>query len=91
MKIEAAATSTKPFRMARALALSLVLSLSSSVPAPAKPATGFTQFVASLWPLAEARGVSRRTFDAAFKGVAFNPRIVANTTKQAEFVRPVWQ
>ncbi len=30
---------------------------------------GFRRFVEALWPEAEAKGVSRATFDAAFKGV----------------------
>lgn len=30
---------------------------------------GFAQFVEGLWPEAEAKGVSRATFDAAFRGV----------------------
>ena len=36
-------------------------------------------FVDGLWPLAEARGVKRATFDAAFAGVTFDPRIVAHS------------
>jgi lytic murein transglycosylase len=51
----------------------------------------FQEFVASLWPLAEERGISRATFDAAFVGVSFDWKVVANTTRQAEFVRPIWQ
>ena len=50
----------------------------------------FRAFVAELWPLAKDRGVSRETFDAAFRGVTFDPRIVAHTTAQAEFVQPIW-
>jgi lytic murein transglycosylase len=34
--------------------------------------------------------VSRKTFDAAFRGVTYNPRTFANTEGQPEFVRPVW-
>ena len=35
----------------------------------AQGSLGFRQFVETLWPEAEAKGVSRATFDAAFKGV----------------------
>jgi lytic murein transglycosylase len=67
-------------------------------PAPARAAAAaapsedaFRQFVADLWPAAEARGVSRATFDAAFAGVTFDPGIVAHTLSQAEFVAPIWR
>ena len=44
-----------------------------------------------LWPEAKARGVSRATFDEAFRGVAPDAKIVALTKKQSEFVRPIWE
>ncbi len=50
----------------------------------------FERFVASLWPLAEQRGVSRVTFDRAFAGVSFDPKVVAMTEAQPEFVLPIW-
>jgi membrane-bound lytic murein transglycosylase B len=50
----------------------------------------FREYIASLWPLAEERGVSRPTFDAAFAGVSFDPKVVAMTEAQPEFVRPIW-
>ena len=59
--------------------------------APKPSEAAFRKFVADLWPLAEARGVSRPTFDTAFRGVTFDPEIVAHTKNQAEFVRPIWQ
>src|SRR5260370_31317180 len=45
----------------------------------------FQLFIEGLWPEAKARGVSRKTFDLAFKGVTFDPKIVAHTVSQAEF------
>ena len=33
-------------------------------------AAGFAKYIADLWPLAEAKGVSRKTFDAATQGPA---------------------
>ncbi len=50
----------------------------------------FRGFIETLWPLAEARGVSRPTFDSAFAGVTFDPTVVANARSQPEFVRPIW-
>ena len=51
----------------------------------------FQEFVASLWPLAEKRGISRATFDRAFADVSYDPKVVANTATQAEFALPIWQ
>jgi len=62
----------------------------AAVEAARKQESEFRAFVADLWPLAEARAVSRDTFDAAFTGVTFDPAIVARTTTQAEFVQPIW-
>ncbi len=59
--------------------------------APRRAEDPFHKFVDELWPLAKARGVSRRTFDAAFKGVTFDPKIIAYTKAQPEFVKPIWQ
>lgn len=58
----------------------------------AKPAAadGFDPFLRTLWPLAQARGVSRTTFDLAFAGVTPDPAIVALTKKQSEFIAPIW-
>jgi len=55
-----------------------------------KQEAAFRAFVADLWPLAEARGVSRGAFDAAFDGVSYDPAVVARTATQAEFVQPIW-
>ena len=52
--------------------------------------TPFREFIDALWPLAEERGVSRATFDSAFAGVAFDPKVVASAQSQPEFVRPIW-
>jgi membrane-bound lytic murein transglycosylase B len=50
----------------------------------------FRRFVEGLWPEAKARGVSRATFDEAFRGIVPDAKIVALTKKQSEFVRPIW-
>jgi lytic murein transglycosylase len=86
-------------RSARSLCSALVLGVSLSLglavagpPARAQEASqaDFQRFVQSLWPAAKARGVSRGTFDEAFAGVAPDPKIIALTRKQSEFVRPIW-
>ncbi len=66
---------------------------SSAHASPKRPSArdrSFREFVASLWPVAAERGVSRETFDRAFLGVSFDPRVVEAANKQAEFVRPIW-
>jgi membrane-bound lytic murein transglycosylase B len=59
--------------------------------AAANDAQSFQAFIESLWPDAQAHGVSRRTFHLAFKGVTFDPKVVAETERQPEFVRPIWE
>lgn len=55
-----------------------------------REAAEFRKFIASLWPQAQARGVSRATFDAALGRVTIDPTIARTSARQAEFVRPVW-
>ncbi len=50
----------------------------------------FAGFLQRLWPQAQARGISRATFDLAFRGVSPDPSIVALTKKQSEFTAPIW-
>lgn len=52
---------------------------------------GFPAFVEALRPDAAARGVSRETFDAAFRGIPGpDPDVLARIGRQGEFARPVW-
>ena len=51
----------------------------------------FRAFVEALWPDAQARRVSRATFDAAFAQVRFDPAVVAHTNAQPEFSKPIWR
>jgi lytic murein transglycosylase len=62
----------------------------------AQSPSAFRQFIEALWPEAEANGVSRATFDAAFRGVALDltvPDLVlpgktpSDVRGQAEFTR----
>lgn len=90
----------QPIRVARSLCSALILGLSlnlglgaaGTAPVMAQEASeaGFQRFVESLWQAARARGVSRSTFDEAFRGVGPDSKIIALTRKQSEFVRPIW-
>lgn len=62
----------------------------SAKPDQAEARAGFAAFVESLWPDAKARGVARETFQTAFRGVVPDPKIIALTKKQSEFVQPIW-
>lgn len=60
-------------------------------PADAPQSAGqFGAFLRDLWPAARARGISRETFDLAFRGVTLDPSIAALTKKQSEFNAPIW-
>ncbi len=90
-------------RIRRLAPLAVCLGLAMGLPflahAPgtmAQTASGFRQFVETLWPEAEAQGVSRATFDAAFQGVEADlslPDLIlpgktqSETKGQAEFTR----
>jgi len=50
----------------------------------------FDAFLQRLWPQAQARGISRATFDLAFRDVTPDASIIALTKKQSEFTAPIW-
>jgi len=49
----------------------------------------FAAFVKELWPDAQAKSVTRETFDLALKGVTPDPRVIAATKRQPEYGKPV--
>jgi membrane-bound lytic murein transglycosylase B len=55
---------------------------------PKVPAS-FAPLIASLWPEAQARGITRKTFDLAFTGLTPDPRVAALTMRQLEYGVPV--
>ena len=57
------------------------------VETPAAP-QDFRIFLQELWPDAQAQGVTRATFDAAFRGVDPDPRVMQLTRRQPEFGKP---
>jgi lytic murein transglycosylase len=56
----------------------------------AEQSSSFQRFLTALWPIAQARGVTRATFDAATRGLTSDPSIIALTKRQSEFVAPIW-
>jgi len=49
----------------------------------------FANFTAELWPDAQAKGITRATFDLAIKGVTPDQRVIAATKRQPEYGKPV--
>ncbi len=75
------------------LGLAAALPASARTAHPAASETGavgsFAGFVQSLWPDARAHGVSRATFDAAFRDVTPDASVIEKTKRQAEFRKTV--
>src|SRR6202521_5789207 len=76
-------------------ALLVVAVITGTTPARAADA-GFAQFIASLWPEAQAAGVSRATFDAQTRGLEPDYKLpdlllpgrpATGAPSQAEFVQ----
>jgi membrane-bound lytic murein transglycosylase B len=75
-----------------AIAALLLLAVLPIMLAQAEPADPqFRAFIQSLWPQAKARGVSRETFDRAFKDVTEDESVLALTHKQPEVVKTLAQ
>ncbi len=74
-----------------ALILSIVAlspSLAAAQCEPAECAAAET-FLRELWPDAQARGITRATFDKAFAGYSADPRIIAATRREPEYGKPI--
>ncbi len=53
--------------------------------------TAFERWVEELWPQARKKGVSKKVFRRAFKGVAPDPEVLKRAEHQPEFVKPIWK
>jgi len=77
--------------MRRAFAgLAALLVVMSAAVSPGRADTGFERWLADFWPAASAAGVSRATFERAFRGVAPDREVLEKARYQPEFVRPMW-
>jgi membrane-bound lytic murein transglycosylase B len=52
-------------------------------------AANFELVRAELWPLAQAQGISRTTFDLAFDGLTPDVRVIAVTKREPEYGKPI--
>jgi peptidoglycan lytic transglycosylase B len=73
----------------RRVLMVLLIVLPGGVAAQAQPGQAdFRSFLDQLWTDAKAQGISRATFDLAFAGVTPNPRVMAVTRRQPEYIKP---
>ncbi len=49
----------------------------------------FAAFVRELWPDAQAKGITRATFDSAMRGLTPDQRVINATQRQPEYGKPV--
>jgi lytic murein transglycosylase len=75
-------------RILAGLVLCLVAAIAAHAQAPSPPDPGFQKFLAELWKDAQAKGITRKTFDNAFVGVTPDPRVIATTKRQPEYNKP---
>ena len=73
--------------MRNVLAL-FVATISLSTAAAQELPANFDGLKKQLWPQAQAKGVTRATFDLAFQGVVPDPRVIALTKRQPEYGKP---
>jgi membrane-bound lytic murein transglycosylase B len=57
----------------------------------ARADAGFDAWVRDFWPVAQAEGISRATYESAFRGVSPDPEVLEKARHQAEFVKPLWE
>ena len=74
--------------VSRSLAVLAALLLVQAVPARAQDRS-FAAFTAELWTDAQAKAITRATFDTALKGVTPDQRVIAATKRQPEYGKPV--
>ncbi len=67
---------------------SVLGSAAARAQAPAEPKESFASFLQQLWLDAKAKDIKRTTFDLAFAGVEPNPRVMAATVRQPEYIKP---
>lgn len=79
--------SARPLQqLALALLAAVSLSASGSALAQDSAESGFQDYLASLWPRAQAMGISRTTFDRIVPTLTFNPRVVQLDRNQLDEV-----
>ena len=81
--------------LAKTLSIAFLLGFSPASPLPVPDnliqvqSNGFADWVANFRSRAAAKGISRRTFDAAFAGAKYLPETVRKDRNQSEFIKPM--
>ncbi|PKP73470.1 MAG: lytic murein transglycosylase [Alphaproteobacteria bacterium HGW-Alphaproteobacteria-6] len=57
---------------------------------PAAATAGFDRWIAGFRGRALAQGIRAEVFDRAFRGVAYDPAVIARDRNQSEFTKPIW-
>src|SRR5262245_14885453 len=52
-------------------------------------ADNFQAWVERFWPTAKAAGITRETYDRAFKGMTPDPKVIEQANFQPEYVKPI--
>src|SRR5688572_10537501 len=77
----------------RALVLMLIFMAAAQAqpqqPRPAAADPAFQKFIAELWKDAQAKGITKQTFNLAFAGLTPDPRVIGLTTRQPEQAKPM--
>jgi membrane-bound lytic murein transglycosylase B len=75
----------------RTILIALVVVLAAPVARAQEQANeqNFAAFVNDLWPDAQAKGITRATFDSAMSGLTPDQRVIAATKRQPEYGKPV--
>jgi len=76
--------------MRRLLLLIATILVGFSLTGISRADPGFDRWVQEFWPTAREAGVSRATYDAAFRGVTPDPAVLEKARYQPEFVTPLW-
>ncbi|MGB6907762.1 MAG: lytic murein transglycosylase, partial [Methyloceanibacter sp.] len=63
--------------------------LMACVPGQASAAQSFSDWVEKFWPTAKSAGITRATYDRAFKGMTPDPKVLEAANFQPEYVKPV--
>ena len=71
------------------LIAALITLAAACVPEPASAAQTFAQWVETIWPVARAAGITRATYDHAFKGMTPDPKVIEAANFQPEYVKPI--
>jgi len=90
------APSTSPMAVERSLRPQLRGVVREAAPATAAPVelaasnARFEGWIKAFRPRAAAKGITNATFDAAFRGVRYDPDVIKRDRNQSEFTKTLW-